>query len=216
MSFFTEFGLRVKSGSRFAKWIKRNHIRLIGVVVAHKKKPKPPVPVKVYMYDDINVDLIPKDAVAVAGYIGGRWPTYPKVVAGWPKAKHLSIAVSTAYDADVLDVEPGDATPDQAAAWVKRQLKVRATGRPFNSSRPVVYTNASHGQALVDKLEAAGLKYGQDFLWWSAHYDPAKGEHNCSPKCGFGIKVTAHATQFTDMAGGKNLDESVVLPGFFH
>lgn len=149
------------------------------------KKPLPVV-TKVWMYDDVNVALIPKDAEAVAGYIGGRWPTYPKVVEGWPNAKHLSIAVSTIYSADALDVEPGDASIGQAAMWVKKQLKLRSEGNGFNTSRPVVYTSASWGQSLVNALEKAGLKYGQDFLWWSAHYDPSRGAHICSPKCEIG------------------------------
>jgi hypothetical protein len=167
------------------------------------------------MYDDVNVALIPPNAPAVAGYVGGRWPTYTKVVKGWPKAKHLSVAVSVIYNADALDVEPGDATPAQAAAWVKKQINLRKSGNGYNTPKAVVYTNASSGQALIDELEKAGLRYDQDFMWWSAHYDPAKGKHLCSPRCGFGIKVNAHATQFTDKALGKSLDESLVRPGFF-
>lgn len=178
-----------------------------------KRKPTPAVPI--VMYDDVNVALIPKDAPAVAGYIGGAWPTYPKVVAGWPHAKHLSIAVSAIHDADCLDVEPGDASPAQAADWVKRQLRRRRQGAFSNTTRPVVYTSAAFGQKLVDLLEKAGLKYEQDFMWWSAHYDPRKGKHICDSSCGFGIKVKAHATQWTDRSHARSLDESVVRPGFF-
>lgn len=207
-------GLRVKVGSKFDKWLRRN-FRALFVVAKRKHKPAPKPAVKVYMYDDINVDLIPKTAAAVAGYIGGRWPTYPKVQKGWPHAKHLSIAVASNYNADCLDVEPGDATIALAPAWVKKQLAIRKTGNGYNTTKPVVYTSASWGQKLVDALSASGLRYGIDYLWWSAHYDPSKGEHICSPKCGFGLKVTAHATQFTDLADGKHLDESLVLPGFF-
>ncbi len=177
------------------------------------KKPAPAV--KLVMYDDVNVNLIPKNAPAVAGYIGGSWPTYAKVVTGWPHAKHLSIAVSAAFNADCLDVEDRDARPDQAAAWVKKQLKLRSQHNGYNTTRPVVYTSAAFGQRLVDILEKAGLKYDQDFMWWSAHYDPRLGEHICGPSCGFGLKVKAHATQFTDKALNRSLDESVVRPGFF-
>ena len=181
----------------------------------HRKhvKPKPAMPV--VMYDDVNVSLIPKTAPAVAGYIGGRWPTYPKVVSGWPTAKHLSIAVASIYNADALDIEPGDAPVSLAAEWVKKQLALRTQGNKYNTTRPVVYTSASWGQNLVNTLEKAGLKYDQDFMWWSAHYDPAKGKHICDPSCGFGIKVRAHATQWTDHADNKSLDESLVVAGFF-
>ena len=188
--------------------------------IARKKKkptPKPipspapapkPGPVQLFMYDDVNVSLIPKDAQAVAGYVGGRWPTYDKIVNGWPNAKHLSIAVTASQNARCLDVETGDALISQAPAWVKRQ---KARGEKL----PVLYTAVSWGQKLVDACTHAGLVYGKDYLWWSAHYNPALGKHFCGPKCGFGLKVTAHATQFTDKALGRSLDESICSVRFF-
>lgn len=180
-------------------------------------KPKPPVPVRVHMYDDVNEHLIPKDAAAVAGYIGGRWPNYPKVVKGWPRAKHLSIAVASSYDADCLDVEPGDAPISLAPAWVKKQLKLRKQGKKYNTPRPILYTSASWGEKLIGTCSKAGLVLGQDYLWWSAHYDPRIGEHICGPKtCKYpGLKHSAHGTQWTDHALGRSLDESTVLPSFF-
>lgn len=205
-------GLQLKRGSKGWKWVKQVLLKW------HPKNPKPkpkPAPIVAVMYDDVNVGLIPKDAPAVAGYIGGRWPTYDKVVKGWPKAKHLSIAVSSIYDADCLDVEPGDATVAQAAAWVKRQRGLRKQGKVYNTSKPVVYTSASWGQGLVNALSKAGLVYGEDYLWWSAHYNPAQGKHICGPKCGFGLKVTAHGTQWTDHSHNESLDESVLTARFF-
>ena len=181
----------------------------------HKPKPPPvppapvpPKPTQLFMYDDVNVHLIPANAQAVAGYVGGRWPTYPTVVKMWPNAKHLSIAVTAAENARCLDVETGDATIAQAPAWVKRQM---ARGEKL----PVLYTSASWGQKLVDACTKAGLRYGKDYLWWSAHYNVDLGKHICGPGCGFGLRVTAHATQFTDKALGRSLDESVCSPGFF-
>jgi len=200
----------------YGKW--RNWRKKLDVVLKQIPKklpvPKPkPHPTKLHMYDNVNPGRIPKWAEAVAGYIGGKWPTYPKVVAGWPHAKHLSIAVSSIYDADCLDVEPGDAPINLAPEWVKRQLRLRREGKVYNSTKPVLYTSASWGPKLIAACTAAGLRYGIDYFWWSAHYDPKKGEHFCNPSCGFGIKVRAHATQFTDNAEGN--DESVVSHGFF-
>lgn len=165
-------------------------------------------PIKpIQMFDDVNVSLIPVDSVAVAGYVDGRWPTYATLVKKFPHAQHyLSIAVFAKDDADALDVEPGDATIAEAAAWVKRQRK---NGNP----RPVVYTAISWGQNLVDALTKAGLEYGKDYLYWSAHYTGKP--HLCSSKCGFGFKGIAHATQWTDMVNGKNLDESLCSAAFF-
>lgn len=159
------------------------------------------------MYDDVNVSLIPVAAVAVAGYVDGRWPTYAQLVKKFPHAQHvLSIAVFPTDSAQVLDVETGDATISQAVGWVKREHE-------RGNKKPDVYTAASWGQKLVDTLSLAGFEYGVDYRWWSAHYTGQP--HLCSPKCGFGLKVTAHATQWTDKAGGKSLDESLCSAEFF-
>ena len=177
-----------------------------------KPKPKPTV---VFMYDDTNVSLIPRTARAAAGYVDGRWQTYLKLKIRCPLAKLVAIAVFPHDDADVLDVEPGDATNAQAPAWVKRQLARRRAGVKYATRLPVVYTSASNGPALIAVLTKAGLKYGVDYLWWSAHYDPKWGVHLCHPGCYPGVDHVAHATQYTDHADNKNLDESIVGAGFF-
>lgn len=183
----------------------------------HRNDPAPkpkPKPTTMFMFDDVNVSLIPKDAKAVAGYVDGHWATWNSVSKLFPNAKKLRIAVFAQDNGDCLDVEPGDASAVQAAPWVKRQLANWSKSH-HDVARPVVYTNASSGQQLINILSKAGLKYGQDYLWWSAHYDPALGQHLCGPHCGFDLKVTAHATQFTDRALGRSLDESICAPGFF-
>lgn len=164
----------------------------------------PPAPVE--MYDDVTVSLIPVTAQAVAGYVDGRWPTLAQLEAKFPKAQHIiSIAVFAKDNAMVLDVERGDATVAEAAAWVKRQ---RGLGK-----KPAVYTPLSQAQALVNALAAAGLTYSTDYLLWTAHYNYQP--HLCSPKCGLGFKLVAHATQWTDRAEGKSLDESLCSAEFF-
>jgi len=159
----------------------------------------------VTMYDDINLDLIPKNAEAVAGYVNGRWPTYKDVVRRWPRAHHLSIAVSSNADADCLDVETGDATNAVAPAWVKRQQK-------RGILRPVVYSSVSNAQALLDTLAHQGITRLQVRLW-TAHY--THSQHICGPGCGFGLKEAADATQWTDKAQGKSLDASLCNGAFF-
>lgn len=209
MSYITTDGLRAKVGSVLYKWLVANKDRLNGWF----KHPKPPA--KIYMYDDINISLIPVLAKAVAGYVDGKWQTYLKLLVRCPFAKHLSIAAFPGDDADCLDVEPGDASNVQAPAWVKRQRARRKQGAKSNTRLPVLYTSAGNGNALNDICKKAGLVYGVDYLWWSAHYNPALGEHVCGPQCYPGLRYTAHATQYTDHADSKNLDESVCLPGFF-
>jgi hypothetical protein len=87
------------------------------------------------MYDSVTVSAIPANAQAVAGYTAGRFLTFPTLVKQFPKARKLSIAVASRFDAECLDVEPGDATPDVAAGWVKRQ-QARGVKRPVVSGCP--------------------------------------------------------------------------------
>ena len=157
------------------------------------------------MFDSINVGNIPAGAAAVAGYVNGRWPTYNELVAKFPKAHVLGIAVTSWADAECLDVEPGDATPAVAGAWVKRQ---EARG----VKRPVVYTSVSQAKALIDALAVLGIRRG-DVRLWTAHYTGTP--HLCSSACGFGFTGTADATQWTDKAYGRSLDASLVADGFF-
>lgn len=189
---------------RFHSWLRKHHLWIKRT--KPKPKPKPPVPA---MYDDVNINLIPVNAKAVAGYVDGKWPTYAQLVKKFPHAPYkLSIAVFPQDNAHALDVEPGDATIADAPAWIRRQYA-------HGDSCPILYTSASWGQALIDACTKAGLVYGKDYLWWSAHYMVPARPHLCGPKCGFGLKQTAHATQWTNQSGGKSLDESVCTAEFF-
>jgi hypothetical protein len=88
------------------------------------------------MYDGITASALPAGAAMVAGYVDGTWPDYPTLVVKFPHAVHVPIAVSAAADAGlVLDVENGDATPEDAVNWV---LARRAAGVD-----PTVYCSAS-------------------------------------------------------------------------
>lgn len=156
------------------------------------------------MFDSIDVSQIPVNARAVAGYVGGRWPTFYSLKTRFPKAERLSIAVFASEDADCLDVEPGDATIAQAPRWVKRQLAGGA-------KRPVVYTSVSQAKSLLDSLAKAGIPRSKVRLW-TAHY--TFKPHRCSAVCGFG-SFQADATQYSDHALGKNLDASLCDPSFF-
>jgi hypothetical protein len=113
--------------------------------------------------------------------------------------------VTSHADAECLDVEPGDATNDVAAAWVKRQI---ARG----VKRPVVYTSLSNAAALLRALAAGGVPRTSVRLW-TAHY--TKFAHRCDPRCGFGMPTTADATQWTDRAFGRSLDQSLCADDFF-
>lgn len=155
------------------------------------------------MYDSIEVDTIPADAMAAAGYVGGQWPNFESMRRAFPHAHVLSIAPEASMDAECLDVEPLDATNAQAAGWFHRQ-KARGI------TKPVVYTSASNVQALINALAAAGINRNQ-YLVWSAHY--TYSPHICSPNvCGY---PQADGTQWTDHALGRNLDQSLISDAFF-
>lgn len=150
----------------------------------------------VAMYDSVTVSEIPADAPAVAGYVAGLFPTWSLIVERFPNAKHLSVAVTAEQDADCLDIESGDARPDQAPAWHARQ---RARG----VLRPCLYANTSTMPSVVSALTSAGIKRA-DYRLWSAHFTGVPH-----------IEAGSDATQWTDHALGRNLDQSLCAANFF-
>lgn len=200
--YVTLAGIRVRVGSFFYNYLKG----FIKALKSFKTKVKKAARRSITMYDTITPSAIPANAKAVAGYVGGSWPTFDTLVKDFPDAHKLSIAVAASEEAECLDVESGDARPDQAPAWVKSAI---ARG----VKKPVVYTSAAYLQDLVFRLSKSGLEHGRDYRIWSAHYTFKR--HRCGPKCGFGIKVTADATQYNDKALGRNLDASVCSKSFF-
>lgn len=157
----------------------------------------------IVMYDSIDLSQFPANPQAVAGYVGGHWPTYNELVQKFPHAYHLSIAVQASQRARCLDVEPGDATPAQAPGWFE-------THADRSQGLPVLYASASSIHQVVSAMAGAGIGRGE-YLLWSAHYN--FHEHICSPGgCGY---PAADATQWTDKALGHNLDQSACADYFF-
>ncbi len=110
------------------------------------------------LYDSDNPDSIP-DGVWAAGYVDGyaanAWATR-----GWarfPNAKRIAVFGQT-NDGDCLDVERGDATPNEAPGWV---LWRRAAGVQV----PWVYCNRSNRSLVELALNAAGIAADQVALW---------------------------------------------------
>ena len=157
------------------------------------------------MFDAIDVSLIPSDAQAVAGYTSGRWPTYGTLVTRFPRAHVLSIAIDAAHDADCLDIEQGDAVPEQAAGWTARQLARGIT-------RPCLYASVSVMPRILGAMRAAGVSRGSLRLW-SAHY--GNGEHICGPASCREVSEPVDGTQWTDNARGMSLDQSLLADDFF-
>lgn len=180
----------------------RYAIKHRAAALAAQKRALHPPPEPTVMYDSVDVAQIPRHAAAVAGYVDGAWPTYQQLVRAFPHAKRLSIAVNAHADAVCLDIEAGDATPSEAAAWVLRQH-----GRGID--RPVLYCSAAITETVLAQLAAAHIHRDQVRIW-SAHY--ANTPHICAPHtCGY---PAADATQWTDRADHRNLDQSLCNPGF--
>lgn len=148
------------------------------------------------MYDSVNSSKIPADAEMASGYIDGQWPSWFAIR---DRFKHLSphhtptIATSPHHDADVLDVENGDATPADVPAWCERQRKIKP------GQIPVVYTSRSMVPAVRAALVAAKVAEPQ---WWVA--DWTNVPH---------LVPGSHATQWTsDTTAGYDI--SLVSPDF--
>jgi hypothetical protein len=156
------------------------------------------------MWDSIDISQMPGGTgYCYAGYVNGSWPTYNSVVARFPGHNVLSIAVFASVDADCLDVETGDATPAQAPGWFTRQLARGVT-------RPCIYASAGVTGEIITLMNAAGISRSAVRVW-SAHY--GSGQHICGPTvCGY---PAADGTQWTDVALGRNLDQSMLVNNFF-
>lgn len=153
-----------------------------------------------YMFDDVNVSLIPRDAKYVAYYLDGIYNTEAAVREQFPHATLVSIAVFPQDDAEMLDVENGDATIADIYAWLNRQL---ARG----VYRPIIYISGGRVDQMMLTMNANGFKRDQ-YRINSAHYTGTP--HICGPdSCGV-CQEQCDGTQYTDHADGSSLDESLL------
>lgn len=153
------------------------------------------------MFDSVNPAAIPLDAKAVAGYVGGNFPSFSPIVQRCPKALHKSIAVNAGEDADILDVENGDAIPSEAPAWFRRQV---ARG----VKKPGLYAPESEMVEVFAAMRAAGIK-DEQWVAWDAHFDNVPTLPTVSGRL-------CPAKQYIDHGpNGENYDLSVCDPSFF-
>ncbi len=155
------------------------------------------------------------EAFALAGYVNGRWPTYPELAARYGKSGKYLLSVDVqgnpALGAQCRDVEAGDATIAQAPGWAK---ETQAEGRKARDARWFLrlYSSISGGAALIAALTAAGMAR-DEYMYWSAHYTPDY-PHICGPStCRQGPQ--ADATQWTDKFDGTDVDGSLCFAYFF-
>lgn len=113
------------------------------------------------MFDGVNASRLPTNAQLVAGYVDGLYAWSAADWARFPDAVKVRIAVfSSTNDGEVLDIEPGDATPAESVDWV---LMRRRAGVD-----PTVYVNTSTWPAVRACFEARGVAEPH---YWVAQYD---------------------------------------------
>jgi hypothetical protein len=167
----------------------------------------------IIMYDTITNDQFPPGAAAYAAYVDGNigdQPNFAFIVASFPKAQHLSVALFSDNNADALDVEPGASTPSDIPAWYAAQRK-------RGIQRPCVYASASTmNSEILPVLSGAGIARDTVRLW-TAHYEV--GEHICGPDSCGALSINADGTQWTPNAVvdgvALDLDQSLLLENFF-
>ncbi len=155
------------------------------------------------MADAITAGNLPAGFDAYAGYVNGNWPDYNAIVQRFPNAKHLSISVFLANTADCMDIEAGDASPNQAATFVRER-------KTAGVSRPCLYASISVMPQVVANL--GGIQRS-GYRLWSAHY--GVGAHICGPNtCAYQGSATP-ACDGTQWASLNTYDESLLANDFF-
>lgn len=152
------------------------------------------------MFDSVDLTQIPHTAQAVAGYVGGEWPTdsHDALRAKFPHAFVVSIAVNAVQKASFLDVENGDATVADARGWLEARL---AEGQV----RPGMYGSQSTMAEIAKVLQ--GIMRSRYRLWVAAPNGFAYADRLLQE--GYG------AVQFDWHYLGRDLDASLCKPGFF-
>lgn len=149
------------------------------------------------MFDSVDLSTIPASAFAAAGYTAGLYPTWRELLARFPHARHVSVAISAVYHADCLDVEPLDATPAQAGPWASADMRA-------GFRRPCLYGDLAEMPAIKASLaHTLGSGWRSKVLLWLAYYTGHPG-----------VVAGYDATQYTDRALGRNLDESTATDAF--
>jgi outer membrane biosynthesis protein TonB len=159
-----------------------------------KPKPKHAGPTKPYqIYDSVTPTAIPQGQ-HVATYANGPFQASWADVSGRGDVLWIDVYGNNT-GANALDVEPGDATPAVAAAWVKAKLEKDP------KSKPIVYTMRSWWPAVTDSMNGLPGWMHSHVRYWIA--DPTGYDH---------ILPGADATQWY---WGKSVDITTAKPGFW-
>ena len=120
------------------------------------------------MFDAVTPSRIPNPKLvrAVLIYIDGRYAWTGADLALFPDAAKVRIAcLPSTDDGRVLDVETGDATPEQAPQWVANRRK--STQHPL-AGPATIYTSLSNWQTVREAFVNEKIAEPE---WLIAHYD---------------------------------------------
>ena len=145
------------------------------------------------MYDSVTPSAIPAGH-PIATYADGAYAASPSQVTGHGPVTWIDTNGSDPSGATALDVEPGDATPVQAASWAAQRLNTHP------HATAVIYTMRSDWAAAQAAVSTLPSWQQHHVRWWIA--DPTGIPH---------IIPGASATQWY---WGTSYDISNVSPGF--
>jgi hypothetical protein len=146
-----------------------------------------------WIYDSVTPSSIPSSSQAVAVYANGNYAAQTSQVGQRGLVLWIDTNGSDPH-ADVLDVEPGDATPPQAATWVAAKLDASP------NSVAIVYTMRSDWGAVQSAINALPWWMPSHTRYWIA--DPT------------GVPHIVPGSQATQWYWGQNYDISTALPNF--
>ena len=157
------------------------------------KAPQPTGPTKPYLvYDSVTPGTLPSNQAA-AVYATGAYAASSSQVAGHHSVLWID-ANGSDPNANVLDVEPGDATPAGAATWVQAHMKAQP------HSEAIIYTMRSDWSAVQDAVGGLPSWEQSHVRYWIA--DPTGYAH---------VVPGSSATQWY---WGSNYDISTANPNF--
>jgi len=161
-------------------------------VVRHPAQPAPAKPAAPYLvYDSVLPGAIPPNNM-VATYATGPYAASPSQVAG---RQVMWIDVyGTDYEASALDVEPTDATPDQAASWAYHRLSLHPNAIAH------IYTNISEWPQVQAACATLPAWMQSHIRWWIA--DPT------------GVPHVVPGSDATQWFWGSSYDISTATPRF--
>lgn len=156
-------------------------------------KPAPAAPAKPYtIYDSISPGTLPAGQPA-AVYANGAYAVSPSKMAGHQSLLWIDVW-GTNPSADVIDVEPGDATPAGAAHWVQQRLSAKP------HAVAIVYTMLSEWQQVKASVAHLPGWMQSKVRYWIA--DPTGVSH---------VVAGASATQWY---WGSHYDITTANPDF--